>query len=156
MPENNYIIVDGELYHYGTLGMKWGKRKKSSVSTKVKNAVSNRAKKHSEANRERDENTKKATDRVGVAGVALRTYASTNVKFRAKSFLAKTINSAANAYINSDKGNYYTKQGAHYARKSAIAGLSISTYADTIRGLSDVGKAYVYASQKASKQKEES
>jgi hypothetical protein len=34
----NYIINDGELYHYGVKGMKWGHRKSVKFAAKAKNA----------------------------------------------------------------------------------------------------------------------
>lgn len=37
MPENYYILSsDGELYHYGVKGMKWGHRKKVDYASKAK------------------------------------------------------------------------------------------------------------------------
>ena len=70
------------------------------------------------------------------------------VKNNLKGILAKSINASANAYISNRKGNYYTQQAVHYARRAAIVGLSISAGADTIKAFSDIGKSYVYASEK--------
>ena len=60
----------------------------------------------------------------------------------------KTMKIIPKIILKNRKGNYYTQQAVHYARRAAIAGLSISAGADTIQALSDVGKSYVYASKK--------
>lgn len=36
MMKNKYIIVGGELYHYGILGMKWGQHKSKKYAKKAK------------------------------------------------------------------------------------------------------------------------
>ena len=48
MNENQYIIVDGELCHYGVLGMKWGVRRGNSSkafakASKKKNKLDKKA-----------------------------------------------------------------------------------------------------------------
>lgn len=134
-----------ELYHYGVKGMKWGVRR---AGKKVGRLLENKATKNAEKAQKRKERINRSTDIFGVGGVALGTYAKTSAKIGAKGTLAKTINLAANAYISSGRGNFYVNQGIHYARKAAISGLSISAYADTIRGFRDVGQSYVHAASK--------
>ena len=127
---------------------KYLKEKQAPVTKKIGKAIDKKVEKRAAKAQERKERINRTTDVFGVGGVALGTYAKTSAKIGAKGILAKTINSAANAYISSGRGNYYTQQGAHYARKAAISGLSISAYADTIRGFRDVGQAYVHAASK--------
>lgn len=134
-----------ELYHYGVKGMKWGVRR---AGKKVGRLLENKATKNAEKAQKRKERINRSTDIFGVGGVALGTYVKTSAKIGAKGTLAKTINLAANAYISSGLGNYYTQQGVHYARKAAISGLSISAYADVIRGFRDIGQSYVHAASK--------
>lgn len=115
---------------------------------KIGKAIDKKNKKRSEKAQRRKDQINRTTDIFGVGGVALGAYAKTSAKIGSKGILAKTINTAANAYISSGRGNYYTQQGVHYARKAAIYGLSISAYADTIRGFRDVGRSYVHAASK--------
>lgn len=45
----DYVIVNGELYHYGVPGMKWGQRKSTSGSeNKVSQKIAKRAKAYEE------------------------------------------------------------------------------------------------------------
>lgn len=144
-------MIDGcnnELCHYGVKGMKWGVRR---AAKKVGRSLESRVAKNTEKAQKRKDKINKTTDVFGVGGVALGTYVKTSAKIGAKGTLAKTINLAANAYISSGLGNYYTQQGVHYARKAAISGLSISAYADVIRGFRDVGQSYVHAASKYSR-----
>lgn len=127
---------------------KYLKEKQKPMSKKIGKAINKASEKRAEKEQKRTEQINKITDSFGVGGVALNSYTKTATKIGTKGLLAKTINSAANAYINSGRGNFYVNQGVHYARKAAISGLSISAYADTIRGFRDVGQSYVYAASK--------
>lgn len=124
------------------------KDRQTPVAKKIGKTLSEMSTKSKEKALKRKENVKKTTDVFGVGGVALGTYTKTASKIGMKGILAKTINSAANAYISSSEGSYYSKQGVHYVRKAAITGLSVSAYSDIIRGYRDVGQAYVYAASK--------
>ena len=47
---NDYILIDGELYHYGVPGMKWGHRKSTSgVENSYSRRIAKKAKKLNEA-----------------------------------------------------------------------------------------------------------
>lgn len=127
---------------------KYLKDKQKPISKKIGEVIDRNSAKRAEKAQKRTEQINRTTDLFGVGGVAINSYAKTSAKIGAKGILAKSINAAANAYISSGQGNYYTQQGAHYARKAAIAGLSINAYADTIRGFRDVGQAYVHAASK--------
>ena len=127
---------------------KYLKEKNAPISKKIGKAIDKNSAKRAEKAQKRTEEINRITDHFGVGGAAINSYVKTATKIGAKGTLAKTINAAANAYISSGQGNYYANQGVHYARKAAITGLSISAYADTVRGFRDVGQAYVHAASK--------
>ena len=91
------------------------------------------------------------TDRFGVAGVAVGRYLSYAGSHSLRAGLANVINMSANAYIAANSSKYYIAKGVDFARRASITALSIKDTVDKINSFADVGRAYVYASNKKSK-----
>jgi hypothetical protein len=77
MPNNYVISSEGELYHYGVPGMKWGRRKSQPSTSgngryknKLKNSISNKIAEKKKQNKERLENDI-AKSTLGEGGVEL-------------------------------------------------------------------------------------
>ena len=141
------------LAHYGVLGMKWGVRKRSSGgsgggSSKIKKFAKNRAEKYAEKKKQKNEELQKRTDRFSVAGVAIGNYLGYAGSHSLRAGLANVINMSANAYIATNSSKYHIAKGVDFARRASISALSIKDTADKINGFAEIGKAYVYASNK--------
>ena len=146
----NYLI------HYGVLGMKWGVRKRSSSgngggSGKIKKFAKNRAKKYVKKREQKTKELQNTTDRFGVAGVAVGRYLGYAGSHSLRAGLANVINMSANAYIATNSSKYHIAKGVDFARRASITALSIKDTADKINSFADVGRAYIYASNKKSK-----
>lgn len=130
------------------MAKKYLKDKQAPINKKVGKALIKGVEKSREKAEKHNESIKRTTDRFGVGGVALSSYMKYQSKRSSKAILANVVNSAANAYISSSSGSYYSKRGADFARRAVISGLSISSYSDLVRAYSDVGKSAIYASSK--------
>lgn len=142
------------LAHYGVQGMKWGVRRSSSGgkgsggSSKIKKFVKNRAEKYTKKREQKTKELQNTTDRFGVAGVAVGRYLGYTGSHSLRAGLTNIINMSANAYIASSGAKYPIARGVDFARRASITALSIKDTADKINAFADVGRAYVYASNK--------
>lgn len=147
-----YKYYSNELYHYGVKGMKWGVRKKRSSSKSLTKSVKKFAKKQTQKairkQQERDEQIKNSVRKRGLGLTLFSVSYKRGVRKRGRTFVAHLINSAANAYIRNSDGGYLAKQGAHYLRKAAIMGLSVSDTIDDVRSMTDDITAFKYAFNK--------
>lgn len=95
---SNYIYVNGELYHYGVKGMKWGRRKNvyndNSVRT-IRGASASRTKPRAELTPEQKAARRKKALKVGaaVAGTVLAAYGT----YKLASYMQDKRNQAAMA-----------------------------------------------------------
>lgn len=150
------MIITGDpnyLAHYGVPGMKWGVRKSSSGgsgggSSKLKKFAKNRADAYAKKREQKTKELQKTTDKWGVAGVAVGRYLGYTGSHSLRAGLANIINMSANAYIESSAAKYPIARGVDFARRASITALSIKDTADKINAFADVGRAYVYASNK--------
>ena len=146
--------------HYGVLGMKWGVRKTSSGgkssggSSKIKKIINNRAEKYVKKREQKTKELQNTTDKWGVAGVAVGRYLGYVGSHSLRAGLANIINMSANAYIVSSGAKYPIARGVDFVRRASITALSIKDTADKINAFADVGRAYVYASNKKKVNKE--
>lgn len=153
--------MNNELQHFGIKGQKWGirryqnsngtltdagkKRYSANVGKKVGEYAKKKVNKAIEKDKRRQEAVEKATDLFGVKGVAVGSMAAYGTRRAGRKLAVEVINSAANAYIKSEKGGYYAKQGAHYVRKAAIMGLTYKEYKDQFMVGRNVGLAWMHA-----------
>ena len=127
------------------------KEKNQPITKKVGKAIGNTLDKRREKAKKRDEQLKRRIgygDKAGAAWEVYKAGAKYTAKKKVKGLAASFLNQSANAYISSSNGSYNMKRGVDFVRKAGIRALSISTYLDAYRAGTDIGKAYVYASQK--------
>lgn len=111
----NYIITrcdnPDELYHYGVLGMKWGKRKSSYSSTGIRSAIARRSNEKVDAGfKNWGENTKKKANAIELgkkANVSKRAYESN----KSDKTLKTQYKQDTKAYKKALKGNTTYRKG---------------------------------------------
>lgn len=129
-----------ELCHYGVKGMKWGVRKATSVA---KNVIDKRM----DRIEERHRSIGNTVSTYGTKSAVVRSVGEFATKRVVKGVLARAVNSSANAYI-ANSSNAMVAKGADFARRAAIAGLSISAKADTLQMYADMASIAMHTSTK--------
>lgn len=119
------VTINGELYHYGVKGMKWGRRKASYDSSPVGNAKrkmveAKKAKKA--ANREYSKSFNKATTLWGAYGPNSKKYTDDLVR------TAENANKADKAYLAAKKSYKKAKSDAKINKKIAAEERDIAFY----------------------------
>lgn len=123
---NNYTIIDGELYHHGVKGMKWGVRKVKQIRKQKREAANvamfekDRAKAQKKLNNAKSDSARrkaqKKVDRLDKAdpqayGELKRNQAKNAVK------LSVVAGVKAYGYIKSPKGQAKIKRGKELVQK---------------------------------------
>lgn len=149
MHENTYILtVDGELYHYGVLGMKWGIRKATRLTDK-NNQLAKRATKYESIAGKLSEKAEKAhisNDLRAVKRLAKQAerYNAKSEKYKRKAnttkadeFEQKALAKIADANTAMSKG-YGTK-----AMRYSVMSNQVAEKAAKIRSKMETNKSYI-------------
>ena len=142
---DNYVIVNGELYHYGVPGMKWGHRKQSAVDKARQNMIDAKKRKRT-AKKEYNKSFSKAYDRSIAAWSPVKKHRQANdARWEDAMNKAETSRNATAKYKKAKQ-----KYKAEKAAQKALAKIEKQNYKDTIKkmakeinaGESAVGRIY--------------
>jgi hypothetical protein len=145
----NYIINDGELYHFGVKGMKWGKRKGNYRSTGLRSAIARRSNEKVDAGFDRwKENAKRKSTAIDLgkkANAAKSAYDANRSDKNLKSEYKKANKEYKKALSKNTtwhKGDVKYEVGADRARKYLSAAKKIKKSLDADPTNKELKKQY--------------
>ncbi len=138
---SNYVIVDGELYHYGVKGMKWGHRKAQKYASRTERKYARAGKKRGQADYYREKGDLAAQKHNRTAEVFDKQAKKSEA--RGEYFKAEASRRAANAIrargANEQASNH--ELASYYEARATKITEKASTYATKKRV--DLGKKRV-------------